>query len=159
MPETELREGTDPAAAPPARGAGTHHRGKRLARQGGKPRRRTGPDGTKGTIAKIVLLGLVDALAVFVLTMLFLSHSWTVLVVSAVVVLAINWIYLRKGGLPAKYLAPGVIFLLIFQVFVVVFSGYIAFTNYGDGHNSTKDDAIAAIQLTAQKRVPDSPAY
>jgi arabinogalactan oligomer/maltooligosaccharide transport system permease protein len=74
-------------------------------------------------------------------------------------VLVINWIYLRKGGLPAKYLAPGVLFLLVFQVFVVMFSGYIAFTNYGDGHNSTKDDAIAAIQLTAQKRVPDSPAY
>ena len=158
MPDTELREGTDPAAAPPAPGAGSRT-GKRTGRQAGSARRRTSPDGTKGIIAKIVLLGLVDALAVFVLTMLFLSHSWTVLVVSAVVVLAINWIYLRKGGLPAKYLAPGVLFLLIFQVFVVVFSGYIAFTNYGDGHNSTKDDAISAIQLTAQKRVPDSPAY
>ncbi len=106
-----------------------------------------------------MLLGLVDAVAVYVLMMLFLSQSWGVLAVSAVVVAVINWIYLRKGGLPAKYLAPGVLFLLVFQVFVVLFSGYIAFTNYGDGHNSTKDDAIAAIQLTAQKRVPDSPAY
>ena len=106
-----------------------------------------------------MLLGLVDALAVYVLMMLFLSESWGALAVSSAVVLAINWIYLRKGGLPAKYLAPGVLFLLVFQVFVVLFSGYIAFTNYGDGHNSTKDDAIAAIQLTAQKRVPDSPAY
>jgi arabinogalactan oligomer/maltooligosaccharide transport system permease protein len=110
-------------------------------------------------VAKIVLLGFVDALAVYVLMMLFLSQSWGALAVSSAVVLAINWIYLRKGGLPAKYLAPGVLFLLVFQVFVVLFSGYIAFTNYGDGHNSTKDDAIAAIQLTAQKRVPDSPAY
>ncbi|MGJ0386863.1 ABC transporter permease subunit [Paenarthrobacter nicotinovorans] len=117
------------------------------------------PDSLKGTILKIVLLGLVDAFAVYVLMMLFLSQSWAALGVSALVVVAINWIYLRKGGLPAKYLAPGVLFLLVFQVLVVVFSGYIAFTNYGDGHNSTKDDAISAIQLTAQKRVPDSPAY
>ncbi|GGV46541.1 sugar ABC transporter permease [Paenarthrobacter nicotinovorans] len=117
------------------------------------------PDSLKGTTLKIVLLGLVDAFAVYVLMMLFLSQSWAALGVSALVVLAINWIYLRKGGLPAKYLAPGVLFLLVFQVLVVVFSGYIAFTNYGDGHNSTKDDAISAIQLTAQKRVPDSPAY
>ncbi|MFS2091129.1 ABC transporter permease subunit [Paenarthrobacter nicotinovorans] len=117
------------------------------------------PDSLKGTILKIVLLGLVDAFAVYVLMMLFLSQSWAALGVSALVVLAINWIYLRKGGLPAKYLAPGVLFLLVFQVLVVVFSGYIAFTNYGDGHNSTKDDAISAIQLTAQERVPDSPAY
>ncbi|WP_223948013.1 ABC transporter permease subunit [Arthrobacter sp. NtRootA1] len=118
-----------------------------------------GPDSIKGTILKIVLLGLVDAFAVYVLMMLFLSQSWAALAVSSLVVLAINWIYLRRGGLPAKYLAPGVLFLLVFQVLVVFFSGYIAFTNYGDGHNSTKEDAIAAIQLTAQKRVPDSPAY
>ena len=44
-------------------------------------------------------------------------------------------------------------------MFVVLYSGYIAFTNYGDGHNSSKEDAIAAIQMTAQERVPDSPAF
>ncbi|MEE2522366.1 ABC transporter permease subunit [Pseudarthrobacter sp. J75] len=118
-----------------------------------------GSDSLKGIVVKIVLLGLVDALAVYILMMLFLSQSWLALSASAAVVLAINWIYLRKGGLPAKYLAPGVLFLLVFQVLVVFFSGYIAFTNYGDGHNSTKADAISAIQMTAQKRVPDSPAY
>ncbi|MDQ0754194.1 ABC transporter permease subunit [Arthrobacter sp. B3I4] len=155
MPDTELREGSGPAAAPPARNAGPSATGGPAGRLRGPHRQ----DGTKGTIAKIVLLGLVDALAVYVLMMLFLSQSWAALAISAVVVLAINWIYLRKGGLPAKYLAPGVLFLLVFQVFVVLFSGYIAFTNYGDGHNSTKEDAVAAIQLTAQKRVPDSPAY
>ncbi len=155
MSDTELREDIDPAlSSAPDAAPTTSARRARSARP-----RRSGPEGVKGTIAKIVLLGLVDALAVYILMMLFLSQSWLALGVSAAVVLVINWIYLRKGGLPAKYLAPGVLFLLVFQVFVVMFSGYIAFTNYGDGHNSTKDDAIAAIQLTAQKRVPDSPAY
>ncbi|WP_231391962.1 ABC transporter permease subunit [Arthrobacter sp. 35W] len=124
-----------------------------------KAAKHVGFDSLKGIIAKIVLLGLVDAFAVYVMMMLFISASWLVLAVAAVVVLAINWIYLRKGGLPAKYLAPGVLFLLVFQVFVVMYSGYIAFTNYGDGHNSSKDDAVAAIQMTAQERVPDSPAF
>ncbi|KRE76359.1 ABC transporter permease subunit [Arthrobacter sp. Soil763] len=154
MPDTELREDTDPAASSAPTDAPATS-----SRKAGVRRRRTGPEGIKGTIAKIVLLGLVDALAVYVLIMLFLSESWLALGVSSLVALVINWIYLRRGGLPAKYLAPGVLFLLVFQVFVVLFSGYIAFTNYGDGHNSTKDDAINAIQLTAQKRVPDSPAY
>ncbi|MFZ3453504.1 ABC transporter permease subunit [Arthrobacter sp. 7Tela_A1] len=120
---------------------------------------RRSPDSIAGTLAKILLLGLVDAFAVYVMMMLFLAEEWVILAVAAGVTLAINWIYLRRGGLPAKYLAPGVLFLLLFQVFVVVYSGYVAFTNYGDGHNSTKDDAVAAISLTAQQRVPDSPAY
>jgi len=121
--------------------------------------RRRSPDSLAGTLAKIVLLGLVDAFAVYVLMALFLNEEWVVLAVATAVTVIINWIYLRRGGLPAKYLAPGVLFLLVFQVFVVIYSGYVAFTNYGDGHNSTKDDAVAAISLTAQQRVPDSPAY
>ncbi|WP_074713302.1 ABC transporter permease subunit [Arthrobacter alpinus] len=116
-------------------------------------------DSLKGTLAKVVLLGLVDAFAVFVMITLFLGESWAILAIAAAVTLLVNWIYLRKGGLPAKYLAPGVFFLVIFQVFVVFYSGYIAFTNYGDGHNSSKEDAISAIQMTAQKRVPDSTAF
>lgn len=113
----------------------------------------------RGILVKIILLGIVDALAVFALFTLFLQQAWVVFGIAAAVTLVINYIYLRPGALPAKYLAPGVIFLAIFQIFVVVYSGYIAFTNYGDGHNSTKEDAIGAIISTSQQRVPDSPTY
>jgi arabinogalactan oligomer/maltooligosaccharide transport system permease protein len=126
---------------------------------GTTPRAARTPDGTGGIIAKILLLGFVDAIAVFVMFQLVATEEWLILGISAVVTAAINWIYLRRGGLPAKYLAPGVFFLLLFQVFVMVFSAYIAFTNYGDGHNSTKADAVQAIQRSAQERVPDSPQY
>ena len=116
-------------------------------------------DSVAGLLAKIILLGLVDAFAVYVLAAVADDPEIKILVLAAAVTLLINWIYLRRGGLPAKYLAPGIFFLLLFQVFVMIFSGYVAFTNYGDGHNSTKEDAISSIQLAAQQRVPDSPAY
>ena len=118
-----------------------------------------GPDGTAGTLVKIALLGLVDAFAAFVLFQLAAAGDWVVFAVTLAVTLLINWIYLRRGGLPAKYLAPGVFFLVLFQVFVVVYSSYIAFTNYGAGHNSDKPAAIEIIQRSSSIRVPDSPAY
>ncbi|MHA7272650.1 ABC transporter permease subunit [Arthrobacter sp. TMT4-20] len=126
-----------------------------------RPRKKPGStaDSTFGLLVKITLLGLVDAFAVYVMITLFFQEKWLILIVAASVTLLINWIYLRKGGLPAKYLAPGIFFLVLFQVFVMLYSGYVAFTNYGDGHNSTKADAVSAIQLSAQQRVPDSPAY
>ena len=113
----------------------------------------------RGLLIKIALLGVVDAIALFAMFVLVMQESWLVFGIAAVVTLVINVIYLRPGWLPAKYLAPGVFFLALFQIFVVVYSGYIAFTNYGDGHNSTKDDAVSAIIANSLKRVPDSPAY
>jgi len=78
------------------------------------------------------------------------NRIWIALL-SIAVLLLVNWIYLRKGGLPAKYLAPGVIFLLIFQVYVLLFSGYTAFTNYGSAHNGDKSLAVQTIQNAAYR--------
>lgn len=144
--------GTDqPVVAPPPK-----------TRGGGIPSRimaTNSSNSLRGWAFKIVLLGLVDSLAVFAMFVLFMQESWLIFGITLAVTLVINWIYLRPGGLPAKYLAPGLLFLAVFQIFVVVYSGYIAFTNYGDGRNGTKDDAIANIQLTSLSRVPDSPTF
>ena len=134
------------AAAPPPAPAGTLRASRR-------------PSSLRGTLITIGVLSVIDAIAVFGLFMLFLQESWIPFGVVLAVTVIVNWIYLRPGWLPAKYLTPGLLFLAVFQIFVVVYSGYIAFTNYGDGRNGTKDDAIETILLTAQQRVPDSPAY
>jgi len=115
--------------------------------------------GWKLMVFKVVALGIIDALAIYAALVLIQSEQW----VPAVVVLAItavaNWVYLSRGNLPAKYLIPGLVFLFVFQIFVAGYTAYIAFTNYGTGHNSTKESAINALMLSAQERVPDSPAY
>lgn len=117
-------------------------------------------DSLGATLTKVVLLGGLDAAALFAALVLIGQRDWLMLTVIAVGVAAINVIYLfRERFLPAKYLAPGVTFLLIFQVFVVGYSVYIGFTNYGDGHISTKADAITAIQRNNQVQVPGSPTY
>ena len=115
---------------------------------------------TAALLVKIALLAILDALAVYAVFVLVGLHQWAAVVVTVLITGLINWIYLGGGKrLPAKYLTPGVIFLVVFQVFVVLFSGYIAFTNFSDGHNSTKEDAVNSIIQVAEKRVADSPAY
>ena len=42
---------------------------------------------------------------------------------------------------------------------MVLFTGFVAFTNYGDGHNSTKADAIEALLIQNERRVEGSAAY
>jgi len=110
-------------------------------------------------IVKILLLGILDALALFSVFVLLQAGDYILMAVVIAVTLALNWIYLRRGSLPAKYLAPGLVFMAIFQIFVVIYSGYVAFTNYGTSHNSTKEDALHAMMLNGQTRVPEAPVY
>jgi arabinogalactan oligomer / maltooligosaccharide transport system permease protein len=111
------------------------------------------------TIAKIVCLGVLDALVVYAALVLARGETWWLATVAVLAAAAINVVYLRRGLLPAKYLIPGTVFLVVFQLYVVVYSGYIAFTNYGDGHVGSKDDAISVLVEKSLTRVPGSPGY
>ena len=110
-------------------------------------------------IVKILILGILDAMALFAAFILFEAGDYIFLAAVVIVTLLLNWVYLRRGGLPSKYLAPGLVFMAIFQIFVVIYSGYVAFTNYGTSHNSTKEDALNAMLLNGQTRVAEAPVY
>jgi len=118
-----------------------------------------GTPSLRGTLIKITILALIDAGAVFLGMLLIAKSAWTILLLLSIITVSINFIYLRRGGLPAKYLAPGVVLLLIFQVYVVGFSGYISTTNYGSLHNGSYDSALEAILQSAYAPAEGSIEY
>ena len=113
----------------------------------------------RGQIAKIIILGIIDAFAGTIFFSLIGKNQFTFAAILAIVTLTINYIYLRKGGLPAKYLAPGVILLICFQIYTVIFSGYISFTNYGSLHNGNYEAALNATMLAAVEPVEGAAEY
>jgi len=110
-----------------------------------------------GVIIKILLLSLMAAAMLFAVMILLANGDIAVGVLATVVTALVILIYLKRGLLPLKYMIPGLIFMMIFQVYVALYSGFIAFTNYGGGHIGSKEDAIAVMSQTGQERVPDSP--
>ncbi|MEL4357258.1 MULTISPECIES: ABC transporter permease subunit [unclassified Luteococcus] len=111
-------------------------------------------------VIKIAALGALDAFLVLGAITAVASGAWWILAAIVLLLVLVNGIYLPPNRfLPAKYLFPGLVFLTIFSVGVILYTVYIAFTNYGDGHNSSKDDAIVAIQANNTTRVPGSKAY
>ncbi|WP_217615845.1 ABC transporter permease subunit [Cellulomonas sp. GbtcB1] len=130
------------------------------------PRRRRVPRGTTsharsfspGFIAKLILIGTVDALGVYGILSAWAVSQWGILAFLVVALAGANWAYFSRRMLPAKYLVPGLVFLVVYQLFAMAYTGYVAFTNYGDGHNSTKADAITQIAAQNERRVEGSPA-
>jgi arabinogalactan oligomer/maltooligosaccharide transport system permease protein len=111
-------------------------------------------------VVKIVLLAFIDAIAVYAAFVLVLQGNVIATAAILVVTVLINVVYLaRRRFLPAKYLTPGLIFLTVFQIFVLLYTGYVGFTNYGTGHNGSKEQAVSSLLASSLERVEDSPAY
>ena len=107
-----------------------------------------------GFIVKLVLMMLIDALGLYGIFTAYAVRSWGIIAIMAVLLAVLNWTYFSKRMVPAKYLIPGMVFLLVYQVFVMGYTAYVSFTNYGQGHNSTKEDAVSAILRNSEQRVP-----
>ncbi|MEE6272579.1 ABC transporter permease subunit [Georgenia sp. MJ206] len=112
-----------------------------------------------GFIVKLVLVGLVDALGVYGILAAAAVEAWGIVAFLVLALVAVNVVYFSRRMIPAKYLVPGLLFLLVYQLFVMVYTGYVSFTNYGDGHNSTKGDAVSAILLQNDRRVEGSRTF
>ncbi|MDO5494620.1 MAG: ABC transporter permease subunit [bacterium] len=115
-------------------------------------------DFSPGFFVKLLLMLVVDALLIFLMMLAWQAEQYGVLAALAVIFVIVNWVYFSPSAriIPAKYLTPGLIFLAVFQVFVVFYTATVAFTNYGQGHNSTKESAIRANMMQQVERVPDS---
>jgi len=110
-------------------------------------------------VLKIALLAIVDAVALYAVFVLFLHNQWLVLSLVVAVTVLVNWIYFSRKAIPAKYLTPGIILLVVFQIFTLSYTAYIGLTNYGTGHNGSKDQAVASLMRSSLVRVEDSPTF
>ncbi|TDE90083.1 ABC transporter permease subunit [Occultella glacieicola] len=110
-------------------------------------------------VVKLVLLALIDAFGLFVIFSSWQVEHWGILASMVAILVVVNWVYFSRRMIAAKYLFPGLVFLLVYQLFTMGYTAYISFTNYGTGHNATREDAVAANLAQNESRVPDSPSY
>ena len=75
-----------------------------------------------GWIAKILLLGLADAIAVAGMITAIDKEAWGYATALAVAFAALNVVYLPRRFIPMKYLLPGLIFLAAFGIYPVLYT-------------------------------------
>lgn len=112
-----------------------------------------------GFVGKLVLMMLVNAFGLATIFSSVNAEAWGILVASIVLLVVADIVYFTKRAVPLKYILPGLIFLLVFQVFTMAYTGYVAFTNYGTGHNLSQEQAVDAILIQNEKKVDGSPSY
>jgi arabinogalactan oligomer/maltooligosaccharide transport system permease protein len=145
---TTARPQGEPPAAPPPGTPPT---------PGARPPRRPGFLAT--LLLKILFMGVLNAVGVFAIFVSFGARNWGFVVFLTAALVVADVIYFSKRFVPAKYLFPGLLFLLVFQIFVVCYTAFISFTNFGDAHTINQTQAREQILAVSEQRVPDSPAY
>jgi arabinogalactan oligomer/maltooligosaccharide transport system permease protein len=111
-------------------------------------------------IIKWASMALVVLAAFGIATRLSQNGSGAFLIVlTAFVAMCVVVVYATRRNVPLKYLLPGLLLLLGLQVWPIIMTVSTAFTNYGDGHALSKEDATNAIIAQSVQQVPDSPRY
>lgn len=98
-----------------------------------------------GLVSKFLLLGSVDAVALFSIYILLARGNWIAALLVLIPIVGINWLYLTSRAVPLKYLLPGTLAMAVFSLLPIVYTVFIAFTNYSTGHVGSREDAIQRI--------------
>jgi len=112
-----------------------------------------------GVVVKVVLLALVVALSVFALPGLVDQRQWVGVGIVVAVPVLLVWVYAGRRRVPLKYLVPGTVLLIAFQLYPVLYTASLAFSNYGSGHRLSKAQAISTIVTASIEKVPNSKEY
>jgi len=116
---------------------------------------------SSGTIVKIALLGLVNAVVIAALPAAFAEPDYPIAIASITALIVIDVVYLsrRRWTIPFKYLLPGTLFLLVFALYPIIYLIFISTTNYGTGNNLTKDQVIEQIESNSVVASDDANRY
>ncbi|MGL6278280.1 MAG: ABC transporter permease subunit [Gaiella sp.] len=103
--------------------------------------------GSTEKVVKFVLLALLNALVIWAVGQLFVQDKWFWALLTIAALAALDLIYFVPRAVPAKFIVPGAVFLIAYQVIPIAFTVTTAFQIYSTGHVLTKEQAVQAIQV------------
>jgi ABC-type sugar transport system permease subunit len=99
-------------------------------------------------LIRILLLLLFDGGVAWFIQNAFVKGFDQLVVIVGVIAIMLNLIFLIPKAYPYRWLAIGLSFLILFTVYPIIFTIYVSFTNYGDGHLLTREQALPLIEKT-----------
>lgn len=100
----------------------------------------------RGFILILISVAIIDAGFVAAVPLLVAAQSWMLLGLLSVAVVLVNWAYLSPRTNAARWLAPGLVFVIIFVVWPVIYTGYVSVTNWATGNVLTQTQVVEQLE-------------
>lgn len=99
-----------------------------------------------GLLLRFGLLALFDILAIWLITSMVGDGLWPLAGMLTLITIFVNVVLLRQGMYPLRWMVIGLSLLALLSIYPLLYTVYIAFTNYGDGHLLTKAQSIEQLE-------------
>jgi ABC-type sugar transport system permease subunit len=128
-----------------------------LINKNGADQKRSSPSSSLTLIvARLVLLFAIDALAFWFIFNLFANGHYPLAAAFLLVIAMVNFVILHRDAYPIRWMLIGLVFMSLFAIYPIVYTIFVAFTNFGDGHLLTEEQVVR--QITNQQYLPEGGA-
>jgi len=101
-------------------------------------------------LIRLAGVAVVDAVAVWLATGIWADGNWFLALAIALSAIVVTIINLVPQLWPLRWMSPALALLGLLTIYPLIYTFYVAFTNYSDGHMTTKD--ITVERLTTEKQ-------
>jgi ABC-type sugar transport system permease subunit len=105
-------------------------------------------------LARLAILIAVDASVLWFLNRLFSLGYLPLAAAILIILIFVNVVLLRQEAYPVRWMVIGLVFMALFTIYPIFFTVWVSFTNYGEGHLVTKEQAID--QILKEKYLPET---
>jgi ABC-type sugar transport system permease subunit len=100
---------------------------------------------TLSRLVRLAILIAVDASVAWFINRLFSLGYLPLAAGILVITIFVNFVLLRREAYPIRWMVVGLVFMALFTIYPILFTIWVAFTNYGEGHFITKEQAVGQI--------------
>jgi ABC-type sugar transport system permease subunit len=111
-----------------------------------KEKKDSSTDSILGLVLRIVVTVVFDLAVIWFVANLINNEDYVLATVLSIVAVLISVILLRNKAYPLRWMSIGIFFMCMFSIYPILFTIFVAFTNFGDGHLLDKEQAIAQIE-------------
>jgi ABC-type sugar transport system permease subunit len=105
-------------------------------------------------LLRLALLVAADSFVIWFLLRLLDLGYYPMAAALVIIAAFVNYVLLRQEAYPLRWMVVGLVLMALFTIYPIIFTVWVSFTNYGEGHLITKAQAVD--QLLRQKYLPET---
>ena len=96
-------------------------------------------------IGSFILLVVLDIAAIWLVNQMLSLGFYPLAAAIILIMIVVNVVLLRREAYPLRWMIIGLVLMALFVIYPIIFTIWVSFTNYGEGHLITKLQAIDKI--------------